>query len=156
MMFGLTKREQRWKAEQKAAEVLIPAIVQLTEARLAMDTNERIVALEAELAKVKAEVVSASEDSLRLIDTIKYLRGIAERGEARTQRDDETVEAFVLDYVKRLEAERDAAVQDAERYRWLRDIGDGETWIAFSKRNANLSAQAIDAAIDAARARSDK
>ena len=41
---------------------------------------------------------------LRLIDTIKYLVGIAERGEGRKARDDELPEQFVLGYVKRLEA----------------------------------------------------
>ena len=41
---------------------------------------------------------------LRLIETIKYVVGIAERGEGRTMRDDETVEQFVLGYVNKLEA----------------------------------------------------
>lgn len=40
---------------------------------------------------------------LRLIKTIKYLVGIAERGEGRKIADDETPEQFVLGYVKRLE-----------------------------------------------------
>jgi hypothetical protein len=43
-------------------------------------------------------------DMLRLIETIKYLRGIAERGLGREIRDDETIEQFVLGYVKQLEA----------------------------------------------------
>ena len=51
----------------------------------------------------------------------------------------------------KLQRAHDATVADAERYRWLRDVGDGETWIAFCKRNASLSTQAIDAAIDASR-----
>ena len=42
-------------------------------------------------------------DMLRLIETIKYLRGIAERGLGREIRDDETIEQFVLGYVKQLE-----------------------------------------------------
>jgi hypothetical protein len=32
-MFGLTKREQRWAAEQKAAEAIIPLIVQIIAAK---------------------------------------------------------------------------------------------------------------------------
>lgn len=44
-----------------------------------------------------------ANDMLRLIETVKYLIGIAERGEGRTIRDDETAEQFVLGYVKRLE-----------------------------------------------------
>jgi hypothetical protein len=43
-------------------------------------------------------------DMLRLIGTIKYLRGIAERGLGREIREDETIEQFVLGYVKQLEA----------------------------------------------------
>ena len=40
---------------------------------------------------------------LRLIETVKYLVGIAERGEGRKLADNETPEQFVLGYVKRLE-----------------------------------------------------
>lgn len=43
-------------------------------------------------------------DMLRLIETIKYLRGIAERGLGREIREDETIEQFVLGYVKQLES----------------------------------------------------
>lgn len=45
----------------------------------------------------------SADEAMRLIATVKYLRGIAERGEGRQMRDDETVEQFVLGYVKRLE-----------------------------------------------------
>lgn len=48
------------------------------------------------------------ETTLRLLATIKYLIGIAERGEGREIRGDETAEQFVLGYVKKLESERDA------------------------------------------------
>jgi hypothetical protein len=44
------------------------------------------------------------KDVDRLLKTIRYLTGIAERGEGRAMREDETVEQFVLAYVKRLEA----------------------------------------------------
>ncbi len=55
--------------------------------------------------KVKQEPVTTDlMDMLRLIETIKYLRGIAERGLGREIRDDETIEQFVLGYVKQLEA----------------------------------------------------
>ena len=59
--------------------------------------------------------------------------------------------AYLEAELLKVHAEHDATVADAERYRWLRDVGDGETWIAFCKRNASLSTQAIDAAIDASR-----
>jgi hypothetical protein len=69
MMFGLTKREQRWAAEQKAAETLVPLAIAAIEARTTMDTNEnvvtalnaRLVQLEAELAKVRQERESYRE-----------------------------------------------------------------------------------------------
>ena len=46
-----------------------------------------------------------ARDMLRLIETVKYLGGIAERVEGRQQREDETTEKFVLEYVKQLEAQ---------------------------------------------------
>jgi len=54
-MFGLTKREQRWAAEQKAAETIVPLLTAAIEARTAMDTNERIAQLERDLAAAQAE-----------------------------------------------------------------------------------------------------
>lgn len=46
-----------------------------------------------------------------------------------------------------LKAERDALRKDAERYRWLRDVGDA-TWRPFDIREG-YSAEQADAAIDA-------
>lgn len=46
-MFGLTKREQRWRAEQKAAETIIPLVVAALEANGLVETNERISYLNA-------------------------------------------------------------------------------------------------------------
>lgn len=58
---------------------------------------------------------------LRLIKTIKYLVGIAERGEGRKIADDETPEQFVLGYVKRLEqTNQDARAERLEKA--LKDI----------------------------------
>lgn len=45
----------------------------------------------------------------RLLKTVKYLIGIAERGDGRAMRDDETTEQFVLGYVKRLESKLSTA-----------------------------------------------
>ena len=39
----------------------------------------------------------------RVMQTLRYLQGIAERGEGRPMRDDETLECFILGYVKKLE-----------------------------------------------------
>jgi hypothetical protein len=70
-----------------------------------------------------ADVITALEaeqkDTLRQVELVvkcvKYVVGIAARGEGREMREDESVESFVLGYVERLEAERDAALADAER-----------------------------------------
>lgn len=66
-------------------------------------TLEMYEALEDQLAAAQEEVEASSKDSLRLLESVKYLRGIAEHGEERQQREDETVEQFVLGYVKKLE-----------------------------------------------------
>ena len=65
-----------------------------------MYSESAIAILTAALAEPEGEPSTV----LRLIDTIKYLVGIAERGEGRKARDDELPEQFVLGYVKRLEA----------------------------------------------------
>jgi len=49
-MFGLTKREQRWAAEQKAAEVIASVLV----AKMKTDANERAVKAEAKVAELEA------------------------------------------------------------------------------------------------------
>lgn len=51
-----------------------------------------------------------AEECDRLLKSVRYMQGIAERGEGRPMRDDETVEDFVLGYVKRLEAVQAPAV----------------------------------------------
>ena len=40
----------------------------------------------------------------KTVATLTYIRGIAERGEGRPMRDDETLDQFLLGYVRRLEA----------------------------------------------------
>jgi len=60
--------------------------------------------LQTELAAAQVLRKQDANDILRLLETIKYVQGIAVRGEGRPQGDDETVEAFVLGYVKKLEA----------------------------------------------------
>jgi len=65
-MFGLTKREQRWAAEQKVAEVIIPAITEIVVERLKMDTNERIAALGTEQQLHQAWRKRAEEAEARL------------------------------------------------------------------------------------------
>lgn len=60
-MFGLTKREQRWKAEQQAAEVL--AVLAGTVVRAAADVRVAeakiaAVELELELARLRTETAN--------------------------------------------------------------------------------------------------
>jgi hypothetical protein len=64
---------------------------------------------------------------------------------------------MLLERITALEAERDTLAKDAERYRWLRDVGD-KTWTPFCQRlgwhgqGFNMDRR-IDAAIDAARSK---
>ena len=56
-----------------------------------------------ETAKREHEPVWSTEECDRVMKTLRYIQGIAERGEGRAMRDDETLEQFVLGYVKKLE-----------------------------------------------------
>lgn len=83
-------------------------------------TWERFKALESEIAtiqsewqislkeierlKAKPEPVWTLEECKKAIDTLNYIQGIAECGEHRAMRDDESLDHFVLGYVKKLEA----------------------------------------------------
>jgi len=60
-----------------------------------------------------------------------------------------TVHLLCPDCLKKLRAERDEALADAARYRWLRDVGN-ETWLALGKRPGVRFTHEVDAAIDAA------
>lgn len=97
------------------------------------------------------------EGTLELLDELD--RVTAERNELRAARvaysnefplnsDGEPDVGNIHRNIRSLKAERDALKGDAERYRWLRDIGD-ETWPPFSKR-AGCTGPLIDKAIDAA------
>lgn len=72
-MFGLTKREQRWAAEQKAVETILGFAGQVVAAKAAsnVQTFEAVLverhALKAELAALKAQRVLMSDEQ---IDTI--------------------------------------------------------------------------------------
>lgn len=81
--------------------------------------DDAIAICEAALAEPEDEPSTV----LRLIDTIKYLVGIAERGEGRKARDDELPEQFVLGYVKRLEA---ALAEPSEPVYWVPPEREGE------------------------------
>ena len=53
-MFGLTRREQRWKAEQKAAEILVALVSTVVTATAQIRTAEAATDA-AEVARLRAE-----------------------------------------------------------------------------------------------------
>lgn len=57
-MFGLTKREQRWAAEQKAAELLVTLTVEIVKASQAQELAE----LRIELAELRAYLSKDKHD----------------------------------------------------------------------------------------------
>lgn len=59
-MFGLTKREQRWKAEQQAAEVLAGLVGTLAQAAAQVSVAEAQTDA-AELARLRVQVRKADE-----------------------------------------------------------------------------------------------
>jgi hypothetical protein len=67
--------------------------------------DDAIIALEEALAKQEqGEPVWSLEDCVRTLKTLNYIEGIAVKGEGRQMREDESLEQFILGYVKRLEA----------------------------------------------------
>jgi hypothetical protein len=72
--------------------------------------------------KEQSEPVWALEDCVRTLKTLNYIEGIAVKGEGRQILDDESLEQFILGYVKRLEAEL-AKQEHGEPVAWL----EGET-----------------------------
>ena len=70
--------------------------------------------LRIQAAQAQATPTWSPDECARVIATLRYVQGIAERSEGRQMREDETLEAFVLGYVKRLEA----AQAQAEPYAW--------------------------------------
>ena len=79
-MFGLTRREQRWKAEQKAAEALIPLIAATVQAVAEIRVAEANTDA-AELERLRAEVARLTAALKRANDQAEhferewYLRG---------------------------------------------------------------------------------
>lgn len=54
-MFGLTRREQRWKAEQKAAELLVNFATNVVQARAQADIAKATIDRQ-ELERLRSEV----------------------------------------------------------------------------------------------------
>ena len=84
-----------------------------------VDENVR---LREELAALRQELDDYAKDVLRLIETIKYLSGIAERGTGNECPPDTTVEQFVLGYVKQLESLRQK-IDALEPVAWMANDG---------------------------------
>ena len=75
-MFGLTKREQRWKAEQKAAETIAGVLVAAVNAKShkgeEMNKSEQLIAcLEGEIAK-RDETIARLEQQLNRSIQVNY------------------------------------------------------------------------------------
>lgn len=60
-MFGLTRREQRWKAEQQAAELLVGLATAAINARVQIAIAEAQSDRDKELAELRAEVAALRE-----------------------------------------------------------------------------------------------
>ena len=67
--------------------------------------HPELTALREQVKVLTRYLLEAGHDTLRLIATVQYLRGIAERGTGRLCDDNETTEQFVLGYVKELEGQ---------------------------------------------------
>lgn len=63
----------------------------------------------------QSDATWTTEECARVLKTLQYVIGIAERGAGRKMREDETVEAFVLSYVRRLERSSQADAVEALR-----------------------------------------
>ena len=89
---------------RKAAEMALEALDGLqTWSNGWLKFTDEIQALRQALAQPEHEPVWSAEECARVLKTLRYIQGIAERGEGRAMRDDETLEQFVLGYVKKLE-----------------------------------------------------
>ncbi len=86
-MFGLTKREQRWKAEQKTAETLVPLVTAIVQAQSEAS----------ELERLRAENKAAW-------DSAEYNARRAEKAEARAAE----LESFVADVADNYDCDEDA------------------------------------------------
>lgn len=67
-MFGLTKREQRWKAEQKAAETIIPMITAIAVEAMKQDDKD------AEMAQLRQYLDAAQRRGEELRAEVAGLR----------------------------------------------------------------------------------
>lgn len=82
------------------------------------EVQSEISTLREQVKMLTEERSETACDMLRLIETIKYLRGIAERGTGRPCGNTETVETFVLGYVKTLE-EQVKLLREALKWAWM-------------------------------------
>lgn len=64
-MFGLTRREQRWKAEQKAAELILAALPKtlnaIAEIKKATAASEELAALQLEVAELRKKLAQGDK-----------------------------------------------------------------------------------------------
>ena len=62
-MFGLTKREQRWKAEQQAAELLVALAQTAIKAKADIAIAEANASRDEEIKALRAEIAALKEQS---------------------------------------------------------------------------------------------
>jgi len=119
-------------------------------------TGENKVRIEEreQLAKMMIRQSLATGHGDTVADLVRELEPQIERLRAENSRllglptSSESVRAVKLEQeVDRLRAEVAECKKDAERYRWLRDVGDAN-WLPIAKRG--ITAKECDAAIDAA------
>lgn len=144
-MFGLTKREQRWKAEQKAAETIAGVIVAAINAKShkgeEMNKSEQLIAcLEGEIAKRDARIAELEAEVRRWVIRIQQ-RGL--------EMDDLSEELVVAhsniakldDLVLSLQCkviERDAelaAIKAQDPVAWVGTIEDGVPLLVVEPQN---------------------
>ena len=89
---------------------------------------------------LKRENAEWAEDVRRLTKTIKYLCGIAVKGEGREINEDETVEQFVLSYVKKCEQQIDALTAENASLKEKREIWE-ERNVSLETKYADLTAE---------------
>jgi len=105
--------------------------------------------LEPQIERLRAECLRLSHAEAEAMSVVLSLEGQVERLRAEVAA---LKRALGTDWdgkstLRMLTAERDALKKDAERYRWLRDVGDAN-WLPIAKRG--ITAKECDAAIDAA------
>ena len=153
-MFGFTQREQRWKAEQKAAEVF----VRLAEAAVRAEADARVAEAQANAAETAA-LRALNSERTKIMEDLKSLRKALTETYPREELDIEALARVVAVFdglppgaldggwtFKGFMAWAQAMEKNAQRYCKLRA---GKYSIQVARRILNDTPHGIDAAVDA-------